>query len=224
LVTLQAFLELGGVSDAVALKDLAARSRYIMRHNPRLAGDAREHLDDRDEDWCEYWRRWPVAAWTGELRGSSTAALFEVVDDRFRLRQPVFVGARSAAETMLAELVDYRLCRYLDLIGPRAGEWRLRVGQTEGRPIVWLDRPRNRDLPEGEVRISVDGRPYVGLFRKIALNKIHEASSSANALPEILRGWFGPDAGAAGSAHYVVIREDAAYWKLAPADRDVMES
>ena len=55
-MTLQACLELGGLVEAVPMADLADRSRRILRENPRLIGDAGDHLDDPEDDWREYWR------------------------------------------------------------------------------------------------------------------------------------------------------------------------
>jgi hypothetical protein len=216
LVTLEAFLDLGGLSGGVALSELADRSRYLMRNNPRLSVDAGDHLDDEDEDWYRYWRRWPVAAWTGELRDSAVTALFEVVGDRFQLRHRVAAGSTAVMEDLLGELVDYRLCRYLDSVQRPAGGFRLRVGQTEGRPLVWMDRPRNPGLPEDEVSLTVEGEQYVGLFRKIALNKVYRPPSSENLLPTILHRWFGDEAGRPGSSHDVAVRQSHAGWKLEP--------
>jgi hypothetical protein len=48
LVTLQAVVELGGLSSRVSVASLAARSREIMRGDPRLAADVAEHLGDPD--------------------------------------------------------------------------------------------------------------------------------------------------------------------------------
>jgi superfamily II DNA or RNA helicase len=222
LVTLQAFLDIGGLVSGVALTELAGRSRYIMRNSPRLAVDAGDHLDDPDENWYQYWRQWPVAAWTGELRESQGTALFEVVGDRFRLRQRVPPDAVLVLEQLLAELVDYRLCRYLDVTESRAGEWRLRVGQTEGRPLIWLNRDRNSGLPEGEVDLTIEGDRYVGLFRKIALNTVYQPPSEENLLPQILRRWYA-DAGAPGTARSVAVRYADGAWELAmpPEDLDL---
>jgi superfamily II DNA or RNA helicase/diadenosine tetraphosphate (Ap4A) HIT family hydrolase len=223
LVTLEAFLELGGLAAGVRLAELADRSRYIMRNNPRLVGDAATHLNESDDQWHDYWRKWPIAAWTGELRESTGTALFEVADDRLRLRRTVPTDSRPVVDGLLRELLDYRLCRYLDSTEARSGEWRLRVGQTEGRPLVWLDRPRNLGIPEGEAELRIEGLSYIGLFRKIALNKVHELSSEENALPKILHKWFGPDAGAPGSANYVVVRQIDNAWEMenghSPASR-----
>ena len=124
--------------------------------------------------------------------------MFQFVDDRLKLRSPIPADLVSQVNELLQEWVDYRLSRYLDVTEARAGQWRLRLSQAEGRPLVWLDRPRNRGLPEGEVPLTIDGQRYVGLFRKIALNKVQAASSNENLLPDILRRWFGPEAGRAG--------------------------
>jgi superfamily II DNA or RNA helicase len=214
LVTLQAFLELGGLVGGVSVADLGDHSRYIMQNNPRLVGDAGEHLDETDEDWRQYWRRWPIAAWTGELRETTGTELFEVVDDRFMLRTSVPAELMPIVAQLLGELVDYRLCRYLEVTGSGAGEWRLRVGQTNGRPLVWLDRPRNAGLPEGEVPLVIEGQPYIGLFRKVALNKVHEPLADDNLLPEILRRWFGEETGLPGTSHDVVLVPADDGWEL----------
>jgi hypothetical protein len=214
LVTLEAFLDLGGLARGIPLANLADRSRYIMRNNPRLAVDAGDHLEDDDESWYQYWRQWPVAAWTGELREARGSALFQVVGDRFQLRQQVPADTEPVLEQLVGELVDYRLCRYLDAAESRAGEWGLRVGQSEGRPLIWLNRDRNPGLPEGEVELTIEGEPYVGLFRKIALNKVHQPPSEENLLPGIVQRWFGPEAGAPGTATNVVIRYANGMWEL----------
>lgn len=214
LVTLQAFLELGGLTDGVVLRDLADRSRYIMRNNPRLAVDAGEHPGDDDAAWYRYWRQWPVAAWTGELRESGDSALFEVLDERFKLRRTIPSEAVAVTEQLMAELVDYRLCRYLDTTESDAGEWRLTVSQANGRPLIWLDRERYPDLPEGQVNLTIEGEHFVGLFRKIALNKVYQPPSEENQLPVILREWFGESAGAAGTAQDVVLRTGSAGFEI----------
>jgi hypothetical protein len=216
LVTLQAFVELGGLAGGVSVADLANRSRHIMRNNPRLLGDAGDHLNDRDDEWCQYWRRWPTAAWTGELRESSGSTLFQIVDDRFSLRTTVADQSLPLFEELLGELVDYRLCRYLDVTEARVGDWRLPVGQTEGRPLVWLDRPRNAHLPEGEVDVMIEGQRYVGLFRNIALNKVRQPQSEQNLLPSLLRRWFGAETGMPGTAQYIIMRRGSVGWELAP--------
>jgi superfamily II DNA or RNA helicase/diadenosine tetraphosphate (Ap4A) HIT family hydrolase len=214
LVTLEAFLDLGGLAEGVPLTELADRSRYIMRNNPRLAIDAGDHLDDDDQTWYQYWRQWPLAAWPGELRESGATALFEVAGDRLRLRQQVPADTEPVLKQLAGELVDYRLCRYLDMTESKSGEWRLRVSQSEGRPLIWLNRERSRGLPEGETDLIIEGQHHVGLFRKIALNKVYQPPSDENVLPAILRRWFGPEAGAPGTAQNVALAYADGKWEL----------
>ena len=61
---------------------------------------------------------------------------------------------------------------------------RLRVGQTEGRPLVWLDRDRLPGLPAGETAFTADGDEYVGRFVKVALNVArHRGSTPTTCTP-----------------------------------------
>ena len=216
LVTLQAVLDEDGLSGGVALSALAARSRQIMRGDPRLAADVGDHLGNDDQAWEDYWRRWPVAAWCGELRGEGESGLFRVTGD---VLEPTFAVAADLAPTvkgLIAELVDYRLCRYLDGKQQRAGEWTLRVSQTNGRPIVWLERDRNPGLPEGEVDLIADGDQYRANFVKIALNVVRDPISGENRLPDLLRRWFGSGAGRPGSAQHVVLLREGGRFVLLP--------
>jgi hypothetical protein len=117
---------------------------------------------------------------------------------------------------LVAELIDYRLCRYLDGKVKLPGEWRLRVSQANGRPIVWLDRPRNPGLPEGEANLVIDGREYTGVFVKIALNVVRDAERGFNRLPEVLQEWFGEHAGSPGTQQMVRIRRSSGVLVMEP--------
>ncbi len=73
--------------------------------------------------------------------------------------------------------------------------------QTNGRPIIWLNRERNPGLPEGVAPVTIDERQYEGNFVKIALNVLLEPATGNNAMrPDVLRRWSGPDAGQPGHA------------------------
>jgi hypothetical protein len=206
LVVLQAFLDEDGLRDGVPLDALAVRSREILTGDPLLAADVGDHLDDSDPDWQLYWRQWPVAAWIGELRGSSEQALFRLAGDRLVTTFAVPEAEADAVRDALSELVDYRLARYLDT-KKHSGRWMLRVSQASGRPIIWLEREQNPGLPTGDVVVTAGGITYRGSFVKIALNVLRDPVSGENCLPELLRSWWGPDAGAPGSAHRVILEQ-----------------
>ena len=174
------------------------------------------------EAWREYWLNWPLAAWSGRLRGTS-AGWFAIEGRRFVPRFAIAADLGETFDAMVTELVDYRLARYL-FTGRGRSEledgFRLRVSQAQGRPILMLDRDRNPGLPEGEARFVADGVVYTGNFVKIALNVARPESGSGNALVEILRTWFGPDAGHPGTAHYVELAPGDPHWRLRPASPD----
>ena len=71
------------------------------------------------------------------------------------------------------------------------------------------DRATSPDLPEGWTPVLIQGAQYNANFVKIAVNVIRAEGSDDNALPAVLRGWFGPDAGAPGTRHQVALSETA---------------
>jgi hypothetical protein len=93
---------------------------------------------------------------------------------------------------------------------------RLKVIQAQGRPILMLDRDRNPGLPEGEAPFTADGIVCTGNFVKIALNAAQRAGQPGNALGDLLRSWFGPDAGQPGTAHYVEMMHGESEWLMRP--------
>jgi hypothetical protein len=90
------------------------------------------------------------------------------------------------------------------------------VSQTNGRPLIWLNRPANPGLPEGDLPFSADGQGYTGRFVKIALNFAQLRDEPGNALHTLLRGWFGADAGLPGTHHEVVLERVGDRYNLRP--------
>ena len=228
LVTLKALLSDGMLRTGAGITELAWTSHRLVSADPRLVADARSDSAMPDPvaadsaSWREYWRRWPLAAWAGELRGQP-GRWFLIDGERF---VPTFRVEDRYADTfdaLAAELVDWRLARYLFTKQPESTTaMRLRVGQTEGRPLVWLDRDRLPELPAGETVFTADGDEYVGRFVKIALNVARRRGSTANDLHALLRGWFGPAAGQPGTDHYVELTASPDGWLLRPAGNDVL--
>lgn len=86
-----------------------------------------------------------------------------------------------------------------------------------GKPIVKLNDKLRSQLPEGPTALWADGTEYQAEFVKIALNVIRPLDGGANALPEVLRGWFGPGAGANGTRHEVQFERRDGRWVMEPA-------
>jgi hypothetical protein len=223
LVTLQALLQIDALRAGADIAEVAWTAHRIVTGDPRLVEDttSREmpYPSSIDADtWRDYWRRWPLAAWAGELPGASTG-WFRFEGRRF---VPAFQVAEDVGETfdaMVEEIVDYRLARYLFTKGSSQVEeaFRLKVIHAGGRPILMLDRDHNTELPVGEAQFVADGVLYTGRFAKIALNVAHRAGHSGNVLGDLLRSWFGADAGQPGTVQYVEMVPGEQAWSMRPA-------
>ena len=66
--------------------------------------------------------------------------------------------------------------------------------------------------------MQIDGTRYEADFVKVALNVVRLPGEARNRLPEVLRGWFGPDAGLPGTRHEVVLEQAEKGWRLRPAE------
>jgi hypothetical protein len=174
-------------------------------------------------EWVSLWRRNPIQALTTPTAGDPP--LFELDGDRL---VPVFSVPDEhgdAFDAMVAELVDYRLAKYLAdrplETHPGRHRYLLKVSHSSGKPIVRFDRKQAPELPEGrDVPFRADDREYRGDFVKIALNVAHRPGEEDNELPNLLRGWFGPSAGHPGTSHRVVAEQRGEYWVLAPEKPD----
>ncbi len=83
-------------------------------------------------------------------------------------------------------------------------------------PILFLDRTRNPELPEGWTPVAAGGQPYEVNFAKVAANVAHRPNETENVLPQLLRSWFGSNVGASGTAQYVVAEKTDHGWELRP--------
>jgi superfamily II DNA or RNA helicase/diadenosine tetraphosphate (Ap4A) HIT family hydrolase len=222
LVTLQALLQLGKLRSGADIAEIAWTAHRIVTGDPRLLADTRstempDPASASGDAWRDYWLNWPLSAWAGRLRGASSG-WFRIDGRRF---VPAFRVADDAGETFdrfVEELVDYRLARYLFTKTSRPeATFRLKVIQARGRPILVLDRDRNSALPEGETSFVANDVVYAGNFAKIALNVAHREGQAENALADLLRSWFGADAGQPGTAQYVELVTGQPHWQMRPA-------
>jgi hypothetical protein len=221
LIVLRALLQDGAPRSGATVAEIASTSRQIVLADPRLVRDVgdREFADvaaASPEDWERYWRRWPIAHWTEQ--GRKGRQWFRLDGERMvpTFRVPAELG--DTFDAMASEIVEYRLARYLlkkqSPSGPNT--WTLRVSQANGRPLIWLNRPANPGLPEGQVLFSADGRDYLGRFVKIALNVAQIPGEPGNSLHALLRGWFGARAGLPGTHHEVVLERVGDRYTLRP--------
>ena len=221
LITLQALLQLGALRTGAEIAEIAWAAHRVVTDDPRLLADTTsadmpDPASVEADAWRDYWLNWPLSAWVGRLRGAP-AGWFRIDGRRFL---PTFQVAADIGETfdaIVEEIVDYRLARYLFTKGSALETaFRLKVIQASGRPILMLDRDRNPGLPEGETQFIADDVTYTGNFVKIALNVAHRAGQSSNVLGDLLRSWFGSDAGQPGTVQFVELVPGKPHWQMRP--------
>jgi SOS-response transcriptional repressor LexA len=95
-----------------------------------------------------------------------------------------------------------------------------KVTHSGGRPILML--PTIEEMPGrpvGPVEIRLpDGTIWVFRCVRIACNVAGPKGTNANRLGELMRRWFGPDAGVPGTGFKVIFRNSAEGWSVAPAE------
>jgi superfamily II DNA or RNA helicase/SAM-dependent methyltransferase/phage repressor protein C with HTH and peptisase S24 domain len=116
MVLLEAFLELDGLNVAPTIEALCERSWHVLQRRKPLLSDLPEAEFSREDgssiSWQRYWRANPINAWSGGNRVASKGSCFQVEHGRFNLLRSSDANDSIALNTMLPELVDYRLAAY----------------------------------------------------------------------------------------------------------------
>jgi hypothetical protein len=216
MVLLRAMLHGGHVRSGLRLDELAAQSLRVVQGDPRLAADvATEEIPHihvvETARWEAYWRKNPVEAWAG-------GRFFSLEEGWFAPTFSVAAEDGEVFDAMVAELVEWRLHRYFVRRDEAShdGEIELKVSHSSGSPILRFDRRRHPEVPLGDVELVADGERYTARFVKIAVNVMTQGGEAANALPNLMRRWFGPAAGLPGTDHRVLLHRGPAGWELRP--------
>ncbi|HYO53859.1 DEAD/DEAH box helicase family protein [Archangium sp.] len=225
MVVLQTLLDADALADGLPLSELASRSLNLLLQSPDLKKDLDgvKYLEDdsmpEQQRFLSYWKTNPINAW------SSDQKWFRVDGERFVSLLPVRPETRAAFHDMTQELVDYRLERYVaqKRATSSSNSFDAKVTHnSSANPIIILP-PRNKrpDIPEKDKSIEVilpDSSLWKFRFAKIAINKAWPAGAAeeTNRLPELLRQWFGPKAGASGTSFHVRFRKDTTGWHIEP--------
>ena len=151
----------------------------------------------------------PIKAWVSG-QGTGNEFYFSYTDNMFSSNDGIARSHPDSLASLARELCEWRLAEYLSRAssGQPAKTIRCKLGQASGRPIIWLpNRVTIPNLPKGSIDIEIDGARYVARFARIAVNVITLADGDdENVLPEILRKWFGAEAGAPGRRDWVAFR------------------
>jgi superfamily II DNA or RNA helicase/diadenosine tetraphosphate (Ap4A) HIT family hydrolase/HKD family nuclease len=218
LVTLEVLLDADALFTGLPLDALAARSHPFLARDPFLrvdVGGVDAFAAGPDSPaWRAHWRKNPVRDWT---RGK----WFDLTDDRLQLTKPPPPGAvRDAFLALTRELLDLRLALYRRRAQARtdgASSFVCAVIHNKRHPILKLPDAQRSRLPTGETDVRMDdGRIWQFRFQKIACNVARPVGTTANSLPDLLYGWFGPAAGKPGTAFQVRFRRSPEGWWAEP--------
>ncbi|MFP2929821.1 DEAD/DEAH box helicase family protein [Pyxidicoccus sp. 3LG] len=220
MVTLQALLEAKALENGMPLTELAQRSLAILQRSPELLQDLEgaTALDDprnpSARKFFAYWKDNPVDAWT---KGNKW---FRIEDNRLIPQLPIAPDAKESFEEMTRELVDYRLAQYRSR--PRASiqlsSFDAKVISNQRDPIIKLpSRTRMPDLPHGEVEMRLpDESLWRFRFAKEYCNVARPVEAEDNQLPDLLRAWFGEEAGERSTAFHVRFTRGHDGWRVEP--------
>ncbi|MGV0778596.1 DUF3427 domain-containing protein [Mycolicibacterium elephantis] len=231
LVAIRALLHDHALRTGAEVASNAETSRQLLLSDPRLTRDVplREFSDLPNaplERWAKYWAKWPIAHLAGTGDSARTAKkLFRLEGDYLRPNFAVEADLGDVFDSMVAELIEYRLASYvLNKEKSVSRTWRCRLAYADGHPVVRLDRRQHPDLPTGHYILVADGVEYEASFAKGALTVATRKDATGNALPGLLRGWFGPSAGHPGTSHAVEIEQnEGAVLLMRPSKTDASE-
>lgn len=207
-------LEIGISAIVQAVRRMADRSAALRTD----LGE--EHLES-DSKLRRHMEVNPIKAWTnpGSARrngtGGTDKAYFEYREGVFRWVGGDLGPHREPFAGLLRELVDWRLAEYLDRGREQEGHL-CRIISASGRPIIKLpSRAGGANIPVDWVSVEIDGKTHAVKFGKQYINVVRETQESKkNVLGDILRSWYGPTVGQAGTRFEVQIVQDTDGWHL----------
>jgi SOS-response transcriptional repressor LexA len=239
MAVLRVLLDCDALWDGLEIPRLAAACRSFLENHPALRADLEGAAFTRVpgdaaldmENFAAWWLEWPLSRWMDDQAGQRW---FTRRHDRFVADFTCPPELRAAFESLTGELVDLRFAHYThsrlsSQRGPRGSEgtplsttFRAKVSHAGGKPILFLPTVESvPSRPTGPTRVRLhDGREWVFRFVKVACNVAHPADAASargsNALPALLRDWFGPDAGLPGTNFEVEFTSADGEWRAAP--------
>ena len=216
MVVLLAMLQAGQFPGALPLAELTGQVQRRARRTPGVRADFSVDLDDAAAV-RDLLVKNPINAWVGG-RGTDRA-YFTFAEQVLRTDMRVQDELAETFQEMVREMAEWRLADYLLRKAPADGDGAIRatVSHAGGRPILFLDRDRYPDTPRGWTPVVADGEEYEANFVKVALNVMRRPGEKENVLGDVLRRWFGEQAGRPGRTQQVQFERGEDGWILTPA-------
>jgi len=225
MLVLRSMLDADRFPGEITIDELMAGFERNASGSAALRADVGEVLDD-PAALRRLIETNPIAAWVGG-RGTGGTPFFRYEDGVLKTTFNLPDDARQSLRQLVDEIVEWRLAEYLQRSGTAASvETRFvcKVSHSGGRPIVFLpDRTSVVGLPSGWTEIVVENGRYEANFVKVAVNVVRRKGSKTNELPQILRRWFGPEAGHPGTDRHVVFDLHNDLFEMHPLENDAEE-
>ena len=215
MLVLSAMLNEDRFPGEISLAELTRAVARLARRSANLRADISEEIEDLDK-LGKLLERNPIDAWCGG-KGTGKKAYFRYEEGVFR-SVGVEDKERGAVQELVREIVDWRVGEYLERksLEQAAGDsFVVKVNHNRQGPcLLPLQRDKSPQIPEGEATVVIEGEEYVARFVSIAVNVVRRAGEKENLLPGILRKWFGEDAGASGTRHFVRFERRGEKWEM----------
>ncbi len=223
MVVLLALLAEDGMPGSAPIDALVRRVVQMAERTPGVRQELAVVLTD-PAALADLLQRHPIAAWIGG-GGTGGTTYFRYDDRTFSATFELPSHLKPAATELVREIAEWRLARYLRRAAVDASfgshvagtSFTCKVSHANGRPILFLpDRDQVRGIPSGWTTVRAADEEFDANFVKIAVNVMRRPGSARNVLAEVLRAWFGEQAGQPGTMHQVEFRRDADRWVLKP--------
>lgn len=231
MIVLRVLLDQSSLFESVTLPQFSQHCRRYMLEHPvwqreLLKGKhAVDHRNASAKEWTTWWIKWPIDRWLDAQNGRRW---FKRDGDHFTLAIDCPAKLRPTLEAMTEELVEGRLARYIRSKGLREAvseelTFMGKVLHAGGRPILFIPtatQQPGRPIGPTEVQLS-DGNVWTFKFVTVACNVAHPIGRNKNQLPDLLRQWFGKDAGLPGTDFHVRFEMRGEAWHAQPVESKV---
>ncbi len=204
----------------ITIADLVAAVRRIASRTKVLRDEFGVAFDD-DEALSSSLVKNPINAWAGGA-GTGGLSYFRYEDGTLSTTFDCVERDRPALQNFTRELAEWRLAEHLASPSRLSGdhEFVCKIIHSNGQPIIKLpDRAKHPTLPSDWTTVLTETGTIEAKFVKIAINVAREPGGDQNILPQLMRSWFGPDAGLPGTYFQVRFSHEPDGLHIAPLNR-----
>lgn len=203
MISLLAMISREKFPGTISIGELVTQVNRIAKRIALLQEEFGEALQN-DSAMRTLLERNPISAWV-EGRGTAGVQYFSYEDGVFGTAN--IEGDGDSLRLLTQEICDYRLSQYLDRLHGESNFAKnivCKVSHSNGNPILFLPaRDKTPGIPTGWTPVLVSNEQYQANFVQIAVNVLQQHGSEENLLPNVLRDFFGPEAGRPGTSQQV---------------------